>query len=90
MKIRVELNGTQENLYGKLGLTQNPFDQLGKGEYADHILTLQSLGGVPIPKDFEVYIRTVLVGWSEEFIDLCISQYQPGQLVKFVVEFPTP
>ncbi len=33
MKIIVELNGTDINPYHKLGLTQNPFSQIGAYNY---------------------------------------------------------
>lgn len=85
MKITVELNGTDVNPYHKLGLTQNPFPQTAKYEYDAACLCVQSLGGDPIP-DTD-YIRERLKGFSAEFIELCVSQFRPGQLIKFVVEW---
>lgn len=89
MIIKVSLNGTAENPYLKFGLTQNPFPQIPRAEYASHLLTLQSLGGPPIPLNgHEDYIRAVLAGWSREFVDLVVSKFEPGKYVKFEVSFP--
>jgi len=85
MKLEVVLNGTDTNPYHKLGLTQNPFPQLGKAQYDQHVLALQSLGGNPIP-DTD-YIRKVLKGWSAEFVDLCCKTFRKGEMVKFTVTF---
>jgi hypothetical protein len=83
MKLKVVLNGTSENPYHKMGLKQNPFTQTGKAEYDD--TALRKLGSDPIPSTD--YIREVLVGWSQEFIDLCCRQFVPGEIVRFEVEF---
>lgn len=85
MKILVELNGTDKNPYHKLGLTQNPLPQIPRAEYTPQILKLQKLGGDPIP-DTD-YIRQVLAGWSEEFIELCCKQFKKGEMVKFYAVF---
>lgn len=85
MELNVVLNGTETNPWHELGLTQNPIPQLAKAEYNSYCLTLQKLGGDPIP-DTD-YIRKVLSGWSEEFIDLCCSRFQKGKTVRFIVEF---
>lgn len=84
--MRVALNGTQENPYHKLGLTQNPFPQIAKHEWVGAERRLQSLGGDPIPNTD--HIRKVLLGFSPEFIELCCSQFKPGLYVTFDVEFP--
>jgi len=86
MELLVELNGTSENPYHKMGLTQNPFPQTAKYELDAHCLRLQSLGGDPIPNTD--YIRERLAGgFSDEFIELCCRNFQPGKMVKFVVEW---
>ena len=88
MKLKVALNGTSANPYHVHGLTQNPFPQVARYERTGHCLRLQKLGGDPIPHDrAEQYIRETLVGWDEEFIKLCVSQFKPGELVKFEVVF---
>lgn len=84
--LRVELNGTDENPWHRMGLTQNPFPQIAKAEYDSKCLHLQALGGNPIP-DTD-YIRNHLKGWNEEFIELCCSKFEKGKVVKFRVEFP--
>jgi hypothetical protein len=86
--LKVELNGTNENPYNVFGLTQNPFPQIAKMEYMHHCLNLQKLGGEPIPN--VEYIREVLKGWSEEFIELCCSRFKPGEYVEFIVKLPEP
>jgi hypothetical protein len=85
LKLRVELNGTNENPYHKFHLKQNPFPQLGRYEYDRQCLHLQKLGGDPIPN--VEYIRNHLKGWPDEFVDLCCSQFKPGEYVEFDVYF---
>lgn len=88
MTIRVELNGTAENPYHKLGLTQNPFPLIPQAQYSGACLRLQSLGGDPIPHDrAEAYIREKLSGFSQEFVDLCVSRFKPGEVVEFEVSW---
>jgi hypothetical protein len=86
MKITVDLNGTAVNPYHLYGLKQNPFSQLSKSEYDSAIMTIQSLGADPIPNIY--YIRERLKGFSDEFVELCVSKYIPGKMVSFTVEFP--
>ena len=85
MKLLVELNGTDENPYHGLGLTQNPFPQIAEYRYTADVLHLQKLGGDPIPD--MAYIRKHLEGWKPEFVDLCCEKFKKGELVKFTVEF---
>lgn len=82
----VELNGTSENPYHRLGLTQNPFPQVGKHEWNLMVLQVQKLGGDPIP-DVQ-YIRDTLKGFTPEFIELCCNNFRKGQMVTFTMEFP--
>jgi hypothetical protein len=89
MKFKVALNGTDTNPWLKFGLTQNPFPQLGKYEYDRACLQMQKLGGPSIPHEWaEQYIREILKGFSEEFVDLCVRQFKPGEYVEFDVYFP--
>lgn len=88
LKLRVSLNGTDENPWHKHGLTQNPFPQLGRAEWDAQCLRLQSLGGDPIPDT--QYIRERLRGFSEEFVELCCREFRKGEIVKFVVTFQDP
>ena len=82
----VVLNGTDENPYNCLGLTQNPFPQIGKAEYQAAITELASLGGDPIPHgSYDAYIRMKLLGFSPEFVDLCVKNFRPGVIVEFAV-----
>lgn len=83
-KLKVELNGTDENPFHKMGLTQNPFPQLAKAEHDSACLKLQSLAGDPIPNTD--YIRERLKDhFSDEFIELCCEEFKPGEFVKFYV-----
>jgi len=84
MKFEVSLNGTDTNPFIKLGLTQNPFPAIPKGGYDVVNVTLGDLGARPI-KDSED-IRCRLRGWSDEFIELCVSNFVPGEITKFTVE----
>jgi hypothetical protein len=86
MKLRVALNGLAVNPYHALGLTQNPFPQLGKAEYDYHVLRVQSLGGDPIPD--AGHIRRHLKGFSSEFVDLCVRKFEKGSYVEFDVYWP--
>jgi hypothetical protein len=81
----VELNGTDENPYHRLGLTQNPFPQIAEYGLAGLCLKLQSLGGDPVPD--ETHIRGVLAGWGKDFVDLCCVQFKRGEYVRFTVSF---
>ncbi len=85
MKFEVSLNGTDSNPFTKLGLTQNPFPAIPKAEYEVVNVTLADLGARPI-KDAED-IRCRLIGWSAEFIELCVTNFIPGKITKFTVEY---
>lgn len=79
--LSVQLNGTASNPYEVIGLTQNPFPQLGKAEYNAVERHLAKLGAGPIPD--EAYIRTYLEG----FVDLCCANFVPGKMTSFTVTF---
>lgn len=81
----VRLNGTDTNPFEKMGLTQNPFPQIAEYEFAGGCLQLQKLGGPPIPDTN--YIREVLNGFSEEFIEGCCQRFKKGEMVTFNVYF---
>jgi hypothetical protein len=82
--LTVRLNGTGENPYHQFGLTCNPFPQLGVNQWDER--PLQKLGGDPIPHDnAEAYIRETLKGFSQDFVDLCVSQFRPGKYIEFEV-----
>jgi len=83
--LTVELNGTNVNPFAIYGLRQNPLPQLAEYEFTGHCLQLQKLAGDPIPNID--YIREVLKGWSQEFVDLCCSQFVKGKTVTFTVKF---
>lgn len=85
MKLRVSLNGTDENPFHKLGLKQNPFPQIGRMEYDAGERQINKLGGDPIPDTN--YIRETLKGFSEEFIELCCRQFKKGEYVTFTVNW---
>ena len=86
MRIKVSLNGTNNNPYHKYGLRQNPFPQIAEHKYYAACMHLQALDGDPIPDtDF---IRRHLAGWfSQEFIDLCCIKFVKGEIVQFEVEW---
>jgi hypothetical protein len=86
LTIRVTLNGTGVNPFYKMGLRMNPFPQIARGEVDAAMWQLNSLDAEPItgPDD----IRSRLAGWSEEFIQLCIEQFKPGERHSFTVTFP--
>jgi len=85
-KLTVVLNGTKVNPYLSMGLSQNPFPQLGQKETVEYELRLAKLGADPIPHDdYKEYIRKILDGFSEELIQLCITKFRPDQLVEFQV-----
>jgi len=85
LEFTVRLNGTSENHWHRMGLTQNPFPQIAKAELMHGMMQINSLDGDPItgPAD----IRARLKGFTEEFIQLCISQFKPGEQVEFDVCF---
>jgi len=84
--ITIELNGTNENPWHSLNLTQNPFPQLARFETDKNMLRLQALGGDPIP-DAD-HIRSFLQGYvSQELIDLCAAKFCKGELIRFDVSW---
>jgi len=85
MKFEVSLNGTDKNPFTQLGLTQNPFPVIAKGGYESSNATLADLGARPIKDSDDIRCR--LEGWSNEFIELCISNFVAGEITKFTVEY---
>lgn len=88
MKVRITLNGTDENPWHRYGLKCNPFPQIPKAEATEANRILQALDSEPIADVAD--LRRRLEGCTPEFIELCIAQFKPGERVRFVVEFPTP
>jgi hypothetical protein len=88
MKVVVTLNGTDKNPWHTMNLTRNPFPQLAKAEFSQADDLLADLDGDPIVDADD--LRKRLRGCSQEFIDVCVAQYQPGKRIRFVVEFPSP
>lgn len=89
LSLRVTLNGTDKNPWHEYHLTANPFPQIAKAEYGPALRNLAKLDGDPIPHDqAEEYIRGILKGWDEKFVDLCVAKFKPGERVQFEVEFP--
>jgi hypothetical protein len=84
--LKIILNGTDENPFHRMGLTQNPFPQLAKAEWDAATLRLQSLAGDPIPNTD--YIRERLDGFFvKEFIDMCCDRFVKGEKVEFHVNW---
>jgi hypothetical protein len=86
IKRKITINGTDVNPFHKLGLTQNPFPQIGKAEWDAGELALNSLAGDPVKSAADIQAR--LKGKvSQELIDLCIAQFKPGVEVHFEIVF---
>lgn len=85
-RLTVRINGTGENPWHRMGLTQNPFPQLGKAEWTRAEMMVNSLNGDPVRSAGD--IRARLPGFSQEFIDGCIARWRPGERVEFIVEWP--
>ena len=84
--LKVTLNGTTRNPFLEFGMTQNPFPQVAKAELMPAMMQLNKLAAEPIPmNDYARYIRQVLTGWSDEFVDLCICNFVPGERSTFTV-----
>jgi len=90
LTLKVSLNGTGDNPFQRYGLHCNPFPQLGRGKEFDPFeRRVAQLGGAPIPHDaYQAYIREKLEGFSEEFVELCIARFVPGEYVTFRIVFP--
>lgn len=86
MKVKIVLNGTDENPYLKLGFTQNPFPAIPKDEFAVANRIVADLEANPI-KD-EIDLRKRLQGCTEEFINGCILRFKKGMKVTFEIEWP--
>ena len=85
-RLKVTLNGTDRNPYARWGLKQNPFPQLGRAEFYQAEMTINSLAAEPI-KD-EADLRKRLRGFTGEFVNLCARNFKPGTTVSFYVTFP--
>lgn len=84
-RFKVRLNGTDENPWLKLGFTRNPFPQIGKAEFNVGEQIINGLDADPI-KDIDD-LRQRLKGCSDEFIELCIKNFKPGERVEFYCSF---
>jgi hypothetical protein len=84
--ITVRLNGTDINPWHKFHLRCNPFPQIAKAEWDSGQSALAELDGDPLkgPED----IRARLSGKvSPELVELCVSQFKPGERVEFDFTF---
>lgn len=82
----IRLNGTGENPWHKMNLTQNPFPQVGKMEYMAGQMALNSLDGDPLTGTDDIKKR--LKGKvSDELIALCCRHFMPGQRISFQIYF---
>jgi len=82
----VTINGTDVNPWHRLGLRANPFPQTGIAELAAGERILASLDADPIRSTADIQQR--LAGCSRELVDLCVSQWRPGERVSFAITFP--
>lgn len=88
MKMTVWLNGTSVNPYAKWGLKCNPFPIICEAEYSGREMPLRKLASEPIPHDtYEQYIRETLNGFSQQFVDLMVSQFRPGRMISVTVSW---
>ena len=85
-ELKVTINGTGKNPWHRFGLSKNPFPQLGKAEWVSGEMQVASLDGDPVtgPED----IRARLSGFSAEFVNLCVNNWEPGKRVRFLVTWP--
>lgn len=84
--LRVTLNGTNVNPFLRYGLTCNPFPQISKHELMPAMVQLSKLAAEPIPTyGYELHIRETLTGWSDEFVQLCVENFVPGERRTFTV-----
>jgi hypothetical protein len=84
--ITVRLNGTDINPWHKFHLRCNPFPQIGKMEWDAGQRALAELDGDPLKGHED--IRTRLRGKvSPELVELCVSQFKPGERVEFDFTF---
>lgn len=80
-----QVNCTDKNPFGRLGLRCNPFPQHGKMELDRVDRAFNSLGGEPVksPDDIRQRLKGAV---SDEVIDLVVANYyKPGELVKAAV-----
>lgn len=85
MELKVTINGTNANPWNKMGLTRNPFPQIPRAELMPFMDTLAKLDGDPISDTDQ--IKSILKGWSQEFVELCCQKFELGKRVCFTVEF---
>lgn len=86
VRVTVRLNGTDENPYHRWGLTQNPFPQIARTEYAALDRLLNNLAAEPI-RD-EAHLRERMRGADQAFVDECCRRFRKGAIAEFVLEFP--
>jgi hypothetical protein len=84
--ITVRLNGTDINPWHKFHLRCNPFPQIAKAEWDTGQRALAELDGDPLkgPEDIRARLKGKV---SPELIELCVSQFKPGENVEFDVTF---
>lgn len=87
MKVTITLNGTTENPFAKYGLKCNPFpaiaDASPRYDYANKLISRLAM---PITDKAE--LKSLMQGCSEDLIELCLSKFTPGEIVRFRIEFP--
>jgi len=94
-KVKIEyivtLNGTDKNPWHLFDLRCNPFPQLARMQTDAAERILAELDGDPIPHstpgEAAEYIRRKLNGFSNEFVELCVNKFIPGQRVQFTVSW---
>lgn len=88
MRVTITLNGTDTNPWEKLGLKQNPFPAIPKAEYGIANAFIAELDSKPIERAWDLESRCKGALCSEEFMAMCLARYQPGERVRFTIEFP--
>jgi hypothetical protein len=86
MIFTMRLNGTDENPFHKMGLTQNPFPQIAKAEYMPQMHAINELAANPI-KDVDDLRARMKDLFTDEFIEGCVARFKKGEYVEFEVSF---
>ena len=83
--MKVTINGTNKNPFIRLGLTCNPFPQLGEysldaGEHPVNLLASTQIVSTS-------QIQSILKGFTPEFVNLCCHKFAPDEVVEFTVHW---
>ena len=83
--MKVIINGTNKSVFAGLGLTCNPFPQIGKYETDSRERRIKLLSSTQIVSTSQ--IQSILKGFTPEFVNLCCHKFTPDEVVELTVHW---